>query len=257
MGKKFDFDSNPVREAFRAGNKARKKESAVDTVESVNNTITFEELWDLFNTPEIKHSFETMLEDLIVKHGLNLETGRPDIHRQLGYGHLNLYRDNERICEFYWDNEYKGNNKRLAWLYMTPQDNTIAGCALCVIKNSTDIKLYADAVIRLKQVLLGEHGDDFANEAFRAGNRARKKESVQNTVQDTDLHTITFEELKDAFCVKHLRDCAIHSIKAVTDKHDLDIRFEGSFPREFCIIKNGMTVGWLRWQGSTGMLEWL
>ena len=244
-------------EAFRAGNRARKKESAADTVESVGNTITFEELWDLFNTPEIQHSFETMLEDLIAKHDLSLETGRPDIHRQLGYRHLNLYRDNERICEFYWNNEHKGNNTRLTWLNMVPQDNTIAGCALCVIKNSADIKLYADAVIRLKQVLLGEHGDDFANEAFRAGNRARKKEAAQDTVQDTDLHTITFEELKDAFCVKHLRDCVIHSIKAVTDKHDLGIGFEAGVPREFGITRNGETVGWLRWQGSAGMLEWL
>jgi len=179
-------------EAFRAGNRARKRETVQDTVSDITDVhdVSADELEQALSVPDLRYRFQDVLADVIDSHSLpvQLEVGGS------GGAGVSLYscilrRNGEQICKFYWHSG--GTTMRL---YMQPENKTISGCMLYLEMNGKG-KLYRTSLERLRLVLLGLDGDDL-EEAFKAGNRARKKESVSDGIDGLNTEDLIREALR-------------------------------------------------------------
>ena len=193
MGKKFDFDSNPVREAFRAGNQARKKETAQDTVSDIiQASLSVEELEQAFKqTDNLRDKAIYIIHEIADKHdlGISIEAVKQPsspfnrMTRQNAEREWAVYEFGDMIGTLKW----RGSAGMLEWLTIVPTDTTIAGCTLFNVDPRGQLwHIYRDSLERLRRMLMRLPGTDM-NEAFRAGNRARKKETAQDIVQDVEI----------------------------------------------------------------------
>jgi hypothetical protein len=170
-----------INEAFRAGNRARKRETVQDAVSDITDVhdISADELTEALSVPDLRNKFPAVLKEIIDKHSLpiTVDADGPNIPG-VSFSSCLLYRNDELICSFYWQGG-------ASILYMRPVNKTISECML--YRNAGGIgKVYASSIDRLRLVLLGLDGDDIT-EAFKAGNSARKKEAVQDTVDGVDM----------------------------------------------------------------------
>jgi len=165
MGK-FDFDK--INEAFKAGNAARKKESAQDAVQSVAvhgwNPDEMESLWDDMT---FKSGFSS--EDIDAVNGkfsCHLEMNPLDFDIE-----LSIAKYDGRTAELYMD--IRSSNQ--GWEF----ESFTGSC-----NNMENLFRWADNWARDTIEELNEHAAMY--EAFKAGNRARKKESAQDAAAETD-----------------------------------------------------------------------
>ena len=179
-----------INEAFKAGNRARKKETIQDAVSDITDVhdISADELEQALSVPDLRHRFPDVLTEVIDKHSLpvQLEVGGPGVAGVSQYSYV-LRRNDEQVCIFYWQSG-------TSILYMRPENKTISGCMLYREVNGKG-KLYRSSLDRLRLVLLGLDGDDI-EEAFKAGNRARKKESVSDGIDGPNTEDLIREALR-------------------------------------------------------------
>lgn len=163
---KFDFDK--INEAFRAGNQARKKETAQDAVQSVAvhgwNPDEVESLWD---DMEFKRGFTSESIDAVNgKFSCHLESDPLDFDIE-----LLISKFDGRMAELYAD--IRSSNQ--GWEF----ESFEGSC-----NNMENLFRWADNWIRDTIEELDEHAAMY--EAFKAGNKARKKESGQDAAAITD-----------------------------------------------------------------------
>jgi len=207
-----------LKEAFRAGNTARKKESVQDTVESVDSLeeqvrefekVTGAKLEIKQGRPfgtwlNLKDCTElTRLPDGLIVHGnLNLAgcTGLKKLPDGLTvYGYLNLHRctgltslphgmyitgslrlsECDGITELPADLKIEIKDIQSNSIYNVPD-------SLKPFLNRLGIKIDKHGQVAAEDWMERRHLIGKTDEAFRAGNRARKKESAQDAVETVD-----------------------------------------------------------------------
>ena len=246
-----------INEAFRAGNKARKKETVQDAVSDVTDVhdISVDELRDVLGVPDLNHKFPFALTEIIDRHSLPLQLEINDTGKGVLQNLYILRRNGEEICTFYWQSGTSSIR-----LYMHPENKTISGCMLYFSMNGAG-KVYRTSLERLRLVLLGLDGNDI-EEAFRAGNKARKRETVQDVVADiTEVHDISADELTEALSVPDLRKRFPEILKEIIDKHSLPIAVDANGPKipgvsfSSCLLyRNDELICSFYWQGGASIL---
>jgi len=210
---KIDFDiKKTVKEAFRAGNRARKKEAVADTVESVdklqqqidrfreqtgykleirNGRPYYDNFIDLENCTDL-----TELPDgLTVKNYLCINgcTGLMKLPDNMTVGRDFYLNDCVNLTSLPHGLTVKGSMylKNCNGLTSFPADLTITGFSIYRVPES--LFPFFESIGVEVRFIGGIHTIDakdwmdrrhMVNEAFKAGNRARKKESVHDSVSD-------------------------------------------------------------------------
>ena len=181
---KFDFDK--INEAFRAGNQARKKETAQDAVQSVAvhgwNPDEVESLWD---DMAFKSGFSSENIDAVNGNfSCHLESDPLDFDVE-----LLITKYDGRMAELYAD--IRSSNQGWEFESWTGSCNNMENLFRC-----------ADDWIRDTIEELNEHAAMY--EAFKAGNKARKKESGQDAAAITDPMKSKVK-FKDPFIAKAMK----------------------------------------------------
>jgi len=226
--KRFDFDS--IGEAFRAGNRARKKESVQDTIEQpygpektiedfykiTGYKLTYRDGWYewgahmhlenvLFSGENNCTGLKTLPSPLRIKSCLYLKWCKdletlPDTLEIGGFlsieycPRLHSIGDHTEVCT---DVYIKGCNNldRLPLGLRFGRTMQLNDMAAGIVKDTPVIKFVKSIGIEPSKwgyVDAAQWPGNRMDEAFRAGNRARKKESVQDTV---DSFTVLTPEL--------------------------------------------------------------
>lgn len=232
-----------ITEAFKAGNKARKKESAVDTIESVKapsigvfmnyyklkskrSAVIFDKAYNIIEKYEIKTECSTKWECLIMLAAMLADDGiSGDFVETIGH------------------RNYEGHNNpyNFSWF-----DRDILDSFKEILKNDIILKGLFNEMVKICKANditpreiwtrdFGEGEQDYfsLDEAFKAGNKARKKETAQDAVTDTGGQIP--EDLRDL--VKHpmlkismeaalsVCDCDTESLNITGDNAQIVIMF--------------------------------
>ena len=224
MSRRIDFDSKKVSEAFRAGNRARKKESAADTAEGVDimeaEIRRFEKETGLklevrdgrpyykgYLSIECSTMPVFLPQNLEVSNSLSLEysTGLESLPAGLTV-HGSLFLSGCRNLKSLPPRLFIDDN-----LFLTDCVKLTSLPADLSFKNPGNISHIPGSLtsfFRSKAHIYVKAGDDVdtgiwmmrrhhINEAFKAGNRARKKEAAQDTVGTFDGLLITPDKVRD------------------------------------------------------------
>ena len=188
-----------IREAFRAGNKARKKESAADTVESVpmdlkaavyawcanmkaaikkrnaDKSIPYKA--DDFYLPEAIWSDLETDNEFESEENIYL-TGRGKNSRQKGSVAIDITRLDDDTVELDFCYE-RANDGQFGWLLFDGDgQNDYVKISAADLGSEKGVRIMTDVLDRCWDSMFG----DRISEAFKAGNMARKKETAADTV---------------------------------------------------------------------------
>ena len=203
--KRFDFDS--IGEAFRAGNRARRKESVQDAVSDTLTNVTMEEQVRKFNERFGKKAGGkmTIVNDRPYWEGYLEMSGDPDFdflpdNTRIG-GYLEV-SDCVNLTRLPKGMTIEGNlYVKDSGITSLPLDLKIAGVWIChnwqleeffgKLGISVDSE---DGDTEVSDWCKWQKAHGYLTEAFRAGNRARKKESVQDTIEQPYSPEKTIED---------------------------------------------------------------